>query len=114
MLKSLILTMLPTARIHFDTDDADDLDGVVEEVQLAFSDTPLTDSRFLVLFRRRLAAHMCVASAGVSSLQLFGPAMPVNASAAPAPRDALWHNLLPPKPGRAVVSALALVTIWAL
>ena len=35
MLKSLILTMLPTARIHFDTDDADDLDGVVEEVQLA-------------------------------------------------------------------------------
>ena len=51
------------------------------------------DTRFLVLYAQRQAAHLCAAA---SSWQLFGPEVQTHAEPAPSPCDMYWPNVLAP------------------
>lgn len=87
---------------------------VIRETKQLLQAEAGADCRFLILFSTRQAAHLCAAGGDAWHLQLFTSALTTIARPAPAPRDAYWPNLLPPKPGRYLLSWVALVLMWGL
>jgi len=87
---------------------------VIRETKQLLQAEAGADCRFLILFQTRQAAHLCAAGGDAWHLQLFTSALTTIARPAPAPRDAYWPNLLPPKPGRYLLSMVALVLMWGL
>ena len=87
---------------------------VIRETKQLLQAEAGADCRFLILFHTRQAANLCAAGGDAWHLQLFTSALTTIARPAPAPRDAYWPNLLPPKPGRYLLSWVALVLMWGL